>query len=37
MSGVELKTKEGELKKAIHLKEMMHKSMMHQKVRTYTV
>ena len=35
MSGVEMKTKESELKKAIHLKEMMHKSIMDHKVRMY--
>lgn len=33
MSVVEMKMKESELKKAIHLKGVMHKSIVHQKVR----
>ena len=32
----EMKTKESELKKAIHLKEIMHKSILQQKVPYYT-
>ena len=32
----EMKTKESELKKTIHLKEIMHKSIMQQKVPHYT-